>query len=274
MRQLLLVLMLLILLVSLTVDGKRGQKRPNSKAKPKTKPEKSQYAKFAKYTLKNTGGRCWWDIRRTDCAKCKPGTNAMACGYPMHKYCYKKSDRLGCPGVPNNKYTFSARGHPCFWDHTDYRCAWCSAGGYQCGPGQKTGPESPKGNRCARGKDKHYCDSVLGDCRHIPACDANAECRYDRPFGTLNIFKCVCNKGFTGNGIQCMGPDGVIGKNPDKIVTVQMDLETDFFKRNNKAFVFPFGAQNKVFKEMKAVENKCQKEDCMVNYKQVMKNMF
>jgi len=71
-----------------------------------------------------------------------------------------------------------------------------------------------------------------------------------------------------------MGPDGVIGKNPDKIVTVEMDLETDFFKRNNQAFVFPFGAQNKVFNEMKAVEKQCQKADCKVNYKQVMKNLF
>merc|ERR1719320_1057798 len=76
----------------------------------------------------------------------------MAWGYPMHKYCYKQSDRLGCPGVPNNKYTLSSRGFPCFWDNEDTRCAWCSPGGYQCGPGQKTGPESKQGSRCARGR--------------------------------------------------------------------------------------------------------------------------
>merc|ERR1719320_1821229 len=59
----------------------------------------------------------------------------------MHHYCYKKSERFGCPGVPNNKYTFSTRGYPCFWDHDRTDCAWCSPGGYQCGPGQKAGSE-------------------------------------------------------------------------------------------------------------------------------------
>jgi len=250
-----------------------GRKRPNKQAK-QVKKAKSPVSKFAKYTAKNNGGRCWWDFRRTDCAICKPDTGAMACGYPMHKYCYKKSDRTGCPGVPNSKYTLSSRGYPCFWDNSDTRCAWCSPGGYQCGPGQKTGPESKQGSRCARGKDKHYCDSVLGDCRHIPACDANADCRLDRPFGTLNIFKCLCKKGFTGNGIQCMGKDGVIGKNPEKIVTVEMDLTTGFFQRNIEAFKFPFGAQNKVFSEMENLEKVCKKEECSVNYKQVMKNLF
>ena len=31
-------------------------------------------------------------------------------------------------------------------------CAWCSPGGYQCGPGQKAGPEAKDGNRCQTGK--------------------------------------------------------------------------------------------------------------------------
>jgi len=73
-----------------------------------------------------------------------------------------------------------------------------------------------------------------------------------------------------------MGSDGVIGKNPEKIVTVKMALTTDYFEENNAAMKFPFGAQNGVFKQMQAVDNMCEakKEDCSVNYKQVMKDLF
>ena len=41
----------------------------------------------------------------------------MQCGWPMHKFCYKKSD-MGCPGVCNYKYTLSGKGYPCFSDHS------------------------------------------------------------------------------------------------------------------------------------------------------------
>ena len=29
------------------------------------------------------------------CACCKAGTDAMQCGWPMHKFCYKKSNMVG-----------------------------------------------------------------------------------------------------------------------------------------------------------------------------------
>merc|ERR1712130_608941 len=61
---------------------------------------------------------CWWDITRNDCACCKKGVGAMQCGFPMHKFCYKKSDK-GCPGVCNYKYTLSGKGYPCFSDHSN-----------------------------------------------------------------------------------------------------------------------------------------------------------
>ena len=124
------------------------------------------------------------------------------------------------------------------------------------------------------GKDKHYCDSVVGDCRHIPACDANANCKFDRTFGSLNLFQCVCKNGYSGNGIQCMDKKGVIGKNPEKIVTVEMEFTIDYFERNNQAFKFPFGAQKNIFKEMEKVEKMCQKDECKAKYKQIMKNKF
>merc|ERR1712108_89144 len=71
---------------------------------------------------------CWWDITRNDCACCKKGVGAMQCGFPMHKFCYKKSDK-GCPGVCNYKYTLSGKGYPCFSDHSNMDCAWCNKEG-------------------------------------------------------------------------------------------------------------------------------------------------
>ena len=83
-----------------------------------------------------------------------------------------------------------------------------------------------------------------------------------------------------------MDKDGVIGKNPEKIVTVEMDLTTGFFQKNNRepitnnlqneAFKFPFGAQNKIFNEMEDIKKMClsKDEDCQVNFKQVLKDLF
>merc|ERR1712130_474006 len=53
----------------------------------------------------------------------------MQCGFPMHKFCYKKSDK-GCPGVCNYKYTLSGKGYPCFSDHSNTDCAWCNKEGW------------------------------------------------------------------------------------------------------------------------------------------------
>ena len=41
------------------------------------------------------GCTCWFDIRRKDCACCKgKASKVMQCGWPMHHYCYKKSERF------------------------------------------------------------------------------------------------------------------------------------------------------------------------------------
>ena len=70
--------------------------------------KKSEYKMFKPYTKsdkgetillllifsneKYTGCPCWWDMsRKTGCACCKKGTNAMQCGYPMHHFCYKNT---------------------------------------------------------------------------------------------------------------------------------------------------------------------------------------
>merc|ERR1712013_854890 len=181
---------------------------------------------FKRYTAAGKGCTCWFDIRRKDCACCKGKTSkVMQCGWPMHHYCFKKSERFGCPGVPNNKYTFSTRG-------------------YHCGPGQKAGPEAKDGNRCQTGRNLKYCDSVLGDCRHIPACDHNAKCLFNREFGkNLNLFHCVCNKkgGYKGNGIQCVDRNGTFPNNDlESLASLDIKLQTDFYvDRLGSKFPFP-----------------------------------
>merc|ERR1712130_161442 len=63
--------------------GVKGEcKRTGPKPSPKL---------FAKYTIpiKNKKCPCWWDLSKKICACCK-GNNAMQCGWPIHKYCYKK----------------------------------------------------------------------------------------------------------------------------------------------------------------------------------------
>ena len=35
---------------------------------------------------------------------------------------------------------------------------------------------------------------------------------------------CTVVQGYSGNGVQCQGRDGLIGENPAKQVTVEMDL--------------------------------------------------
>merc|ERR1719278_972757 len=112
--RLLLVLLLLACLLAVIVDSRRKPpKRPSKPAKKPGKPSKpgrpskpgkggskpnkpkpKPTAMFDKFTKKKTGGLCWWDITRKDCAICKKGTQppAVQCGFPMHNYCYKKGE--------------------------------------------------------------------------------------------------------------------------------------------------------------------------------------
>merc|ERR1712126_280910 len=75
--------------------AKPGRPSKPGGSKPKPKPT----AIFDKFTKKKTGGLCWWDLTRKDCAICKSNTQppAVQCGFPMHNYCYKKGE--GCPWV-------------------------------------------------------------------------------------------------------------------------------------------------------------------------------
>lgn len=88
---------------------------------------------------------------------------------------------------------------------------------------------------------------VQGDCHHIPVCDLNAECiALEKEVMGLPWSRCVCNKGdsanttFTGNGIQCFNENGV-GGDPNKQISVEMMLTTDFYVFPHDSSDFPLG---------------------------------
>merc|ERR1712061_625183 len=103
-------------------EDKKG--KPNVKGKCKNSGPKPKDSIFQPYTkpYKDNKCPCWWDLSRNNCACCEEGTNAMQCGWPKHKWCYKKSDK-GCPGVCNNAYTLSGKGFPCHNDPNNFDCA-------------------------------------------------------------------------------------------------------------------------------------------------------
>merc|ERR1712029_202985 len=207
------------------MEGRKASAKGKCVTKPKPKP-----AMFAKYT-KNTNCPCWWDLSKNDCACCKEGTDAMQCGWPMHKYCYKKSDK-GCPGVCNNAFTLSGKGFPCHNDPNNFDCAWCTKTGFQCFPDKNNGPDSKAGSRCAAQKDQKYCKSVQGDCRHISGACPPERCIKQgkvpgKPYKHLTYYECECADGYTGNGIQCMDANGTWAVSGDAFVELEMTLTSE-----------------------------------------------
>jgi len=199
---------------------------------------------FGQYTQTNTGCPCWFDLTRSDCACCQ--NDGVACGAPMHQWCTSREEGRvsGCLGVPAPHWTLSTTGYPCYWNTSRTDCAWCAAGGAQCGPGADTGPESEHGSRCWDPSDSSYCDSVPGSCLHINHCDSEAECRFDVKFGPdREHHTCQCNTGWTGNGIQCYDSDG----NPSEVsvssgdVRVTLAVTNDFYVYPHNSSEFPLG---------------------------------
>merc|ERR1712013_407382 len=117
-------------------------KKPSKPSKPKCPADSINKAKFMKYTVTTGKGKnakpvadqpCWLDLKRNDCAKCKPG--GVQCGAPMEKWCQSKKSKTGCPGIPQFKYTRSSTGFPCYWDPKSFECAWCVSNMVQCKDG-------------------------------------------------------------------------------------------------------------------------------------------
>jgi len=245
-------------------------KKPNKPNKPKpvgckfNEGSKLSNKEIAKYTLSPTGCQCWWDITSTDCACCKPDTNSMQCGFPMHNACWKK-EKYGCPGICNNKYTLSTKGYPCYSDRLRTDCAWCTPAGWQCIKNKATGPDARGGNRCAPRNQQKYCESQQADCKHIPGCDINAKCNFKQQVGVLKHFQCECNKedDYIGNGIQCMNNvTGEMSFNPDMHVEVTMTLV-------NENYTFPAPEEltvgetmENLVSQMESTNTACSSQGC------------
>jgi len=277
-----LVVVALLLLLVLTEAARPKKKKPSKGKKPAKKPAavkgtcdfggpKLTAANTKKYTDKGKCP-CWWDITRNDCACCKKGVKATQCGYPMHKFCYKKDDAgKGCPGVCNNKYTLSQKGFPCYSDHTNTDCAWCNKLGWQCEQNKVTGPlatgKNP-GSRCSTQKNQKYCTSVQGDCRHIASCDPNAECKKDSNVGKFGQFwKCVCKKGWTGNGIQCKDEDGNLSGTAGASVEVTLTMTAGEYTDTYVDGEFSHGSNlESLIGELESAGGACTGEECEATY--------
>jgi len=244
------VTLVMVLVLAMVAEAKKKPKpKPKGKGKP-SKPSKPSKCpadqikanpkllkkEFVKYTemKRGKGGKlepdatapCWWDLTKTECAKCKEG--GEQCGFPMHKWCQakkpKKGPKTGCKGIPHYQFTNSSRGFPCYWDHNDLSCAWCLPNRIQC----KDDAKSQKcGSYCLKATDLK-CDGILTTCENIPKCGYGAKCDSGK--------KCKCGKGLTGNGYQCFdAKTGEPAVNPAGNVDITIESESQFF-------VFPDGS--------------------------------
>jgi len=259
-------------------ESRKGGKGAGVKGECKRTGPKPSDKIFAPYTIpiKNKKCPCWWDMSKKICACCKKveGVEVMQCGFPMHKFCYKKSTNpkkvIGCPGVCNNKYTLSGKGFPCYNDKSKgNNCAVCAKGAFQCYADGITGPDSKDGSRCQDQKNQKYCTSCQGDCRHIPgACPGRCVNQ-----GKVNKFtkhsQCVCPEGYSGNGIQCYNANGTLLADPNTHVELTMDITTEEDE-------FPFTGENfsssaelqTLITEMGSVESGCNGGDCEATFTQ------
>jgi len=200
---------------------------------------------YGAFTKTSTGCPCWFDMTRDDCACCE--TEGVQCGAPMQMWCTSKREgrQSGCLGVPDNHWTLSSTGFPCYWNTSRTDCAWCATGGAQCGPGDQ-GPDSTHGSRCSDPEDND-CDSVPGNCKHMDGvCDSQAECKFSVKFGEREHWACQCNApDWTGNGIQCFDKDG--NPSPETTSTSSGDVRltlavtNDYYVYPHNSSEFPLG---------------------------------
>jgi len=179
------------------------------------------------WTEAPTGGVCWWNMASTACAVCKPG--GMQCGYPLQDKCHKQHPTRGCPGIKGSELTLSQTGYPCYWDHSNSSCAWCSTSN-PASPGYQL--PTPGGN-CVAAKFQEKFDAVKGDCEHIPKCDDNASCQQS----DTGAKQCKCNFGYTGSGIQCADANGVL-EPPAGVVLASLEITL-----SNEFYVFVPGEE-------------------------------
>merc|ERR1711953_586568 len=222
-------------------DDIEGRKGAGVKGACKRTGPKPTDNLFKPYTIpiKNKKCPCWWDMSKKVCACCKKvdGVETMQCGWPMHRFCYKKS-KVGCPGGCNNKYTLSGKGFPCYNDKSKgNNCAWCAPGAFQCYADGLTGPDSKDGSRCQTQTNQKYS-------------------------------QCECPLGYSGNGIQCYS-NGTLLADPNTHVELQMDImtETQEFPFTGEGFTSSAELQT-LINEMGSVETGCDSQQCQATFNQ------
>jgi len=185
---------------------------------------------FKPFTITDSKGRpknnspCWWDLTKTNCGTCKNG--GKQCGYPMHKWCQSPKSKKGCKGIPNNQFTLSTEGAPCYFDNTNLKCAWCTKKTVkQCAQSQA---QMNNGcySYCGSAKDR-TCDGNLFSCLKIPFCAHGASC-------IKKTGRCACKLPYVGNGYQCFSGDCETGnctlvQDPLDDVQVKIDTQSEFF---------------------------------------------
>jgi len=276
-------LLVLVCLALVLVDAKKkgkgkGKPKPSVKGACALKGPKPSPKLFAKYTEPKSKCPCWWDITKKDCACCK-SKEYQQCGWPMHKFCYKKEKKgkplIGCPGVCNNQYTLSGKGYPCYSDHDNKDCAWCTTSGYQCAQDKVTGPDSKAGSRCTNSKNKNYCKSQQGDCKHIAACDDNAECKFKEKVSRyISYWQCQCDGGFKGNGVQCMDGNGTLSLPSDLSVEVTLSIMKEEYTYPYTSGEFGLGEKMEALnQEMSEVAGGvCNGDNCQSTFNQTEQN--
>jgi len=172
---------------------------------------------------------CVFDPSGDDkCGRCING--GQQCGFPMQKWCQNPKSKKGCPGVPNNKYTKSTIGGPCYWDPSDLSCAVCTNGKMkQCA---QNGVSTKCGHFCSKATDRK-CDGNLFNCVQInPMCAAGASCVVNEK---NKRGQCVCAPGTTGLGFNsCFYGNGTIVSNPEETVEISLDTKSKYFIYTNE----------------------------------------
>jgi len=172
----------------------------------------------------------------------------------MHNYCYKRGE--GCPWVGNSmspyrafaKFTLSTTGYPCYWNHNDFSCAWCTPGAYQCGPSNRPGSICS----AAPAAFNKVCDGQKFGCDQIPTCHVDATCTH---IPSQKGKFCVCNDGFEGNGIQCVNEaTGTVAVAPETTVDITASFSRNLVTDNNGQFP----EQDELLDAIKSVNKLCK----------------
>merc|ERR1711915_509066 len=119
--------------------------------------------------------------------------------------------------------------------------------------------------------NKNYCQSQQGDCKHIPACDINAECKFKEKVSRyISYWQCQCASGYKGNGIQCMDGNGTLSVPNNIGVEVTMSIMKEDYTYPYTIGEFGFGSNlENLYLEMgKVAGNICDGEACVSTFNQ------